>query len=524
MRLPGGILLAAFLTTATTAVAQTTDATAQAVRGLARADTAVVPDMTARGAVFSGSIDPDAYRIGPGDVFRVTVWGQVTRSDDIIVSPEGMFVTPLFGSIRVDDLTLAEARRRILEGMRRQLRNVQIDVQLARPRQFAVYRTGRVHEPGPVVASGLLRISDILPPTTLEDDASLRRIQVLHRDGTRETADVGLFLLTGDSAQDPWLRDGDVVNVPPASAFVYANGALARPGRYELGARDSVSTLVRMAGGLLPSAILDHALLMSWSSRERPDSLWLAVGGGSGPTLREGDRLYVYFLPSYHEQPEVALYGEIRRPGSYPIVEGVTRLSQLLEAGGGFLPTADLGAIRLIRPLTTHGERDAELDRLLRLSSDQLTPSEYEKLRTKLAEQREGYRVDWNRMNDHGRDLDLLLRNGDIVRVEKLVSSIRIDGEVLRPGILAYAPGYTVEDYVRRAGGYSRRAWRSRVRVTRAVTGQSLYAKDIIRIGPGDFVWVPEKPDRNLGRAGLNLVTTLASLATVAIAIASFHK
>ena len=134
---------------------------------------------------------------------------------------------------------------------------------------------------------------------------------------------------------------------------------------------------------------------------------------------------------------------------------------------------------------------------------------------------REDYRVDWTRLNNSPRDLDLLLRDGDIVRVERLVSSIRIDGEVRRPGILTFRPGLSIADYVRQAGGFTDRAWSGRIRVTRAVTGQTLPAKSVRALDPGDFVWVPERPDKSLLDYSRETLTALAQIATVVIGIRS---
>ena len=141
-------------------------------------------------------------------------------------------------------------------------------------------------------------------------------------------------------------------------------------------------------------------------------------------------------------------------------------------------------------------------------------------LRTKLAGQREDYRVDWRRLQGN-RDLDLLLRDGDVVRVERLVSSIRVDGEVRRPGILNYVSGKGVLDYVYQVGGFTDRAWRGKVRVTRSVTGQVLLARNVRALDPGDLIWVPEKPDVTAWEQSKEILTALAQVATVIIAIRS---
>jgi protein involved in polysaccharide export with SLBB domain len=121
-----------------------------------------------------------------------------------------------------------------------------------------------------------------------------------------------------------------------------------------------------------------------------------------------------------------------------------------------------------------------------------MTDSEYEILRTRLAERREDFRVDWDRVRESP-EVDIILRQGDIVRVDPLIASVRVDGEVRRPGIVTYDPDRTVDEYVELAGGYSKLASRSKVLITRAVTGQTLRARDVPSVSPADLIWVPEK-------------------------------
>jgi polysaccharide export outer membrane protein len=401
-----------------------------------------------------------------------------------------------------------------------------MELRLARPRTFRIYLTGQVKRPGPASANGACRVGDVLANEMFAEGASRRRIEVLHRDGSREPCDLELFLQTGDAAWNPWLQDGDVIQVPSATEFIHAEGAVARPGRYELGVRDSLRTLLRLSGDLLPSAEPGRALLVRFKDASTPESLWVNLDDvysrRQNPVLQDGERVYVYFIPQYHQQHEAEILGEVRRPGMYPIVEGRTRLSDLVAAAQGFQASADLSAIRVRRQSALAAEKDQELDRLLRLSRNDLTNTEYVVLRTKLAGLREDYRVDWSRLKG-SHELDLLLRDGDVVRVERPVSSIRVDGEVRRPGILNFSRGESVDDYVTQAGGYTNRAWRGKVRVTRAVTGQTLLARNVHALDPGDFVWVPEKPDITRWEQGREVLTALASVATVVIAIRSLR-
>jgi protein involved in polysaccharide export with SLBB domain len=472
----------------------------------------------------SGPVDPDVYVLGPGDVLLLNIWGRTSRSMPIEVGPEGTALIPGSAPLCVSGRTLSEVRADILRRMSLYYRGVSMDLRLARPRTFRVYLTGQVHRPGPVEASGTLRVGDVLTGALLLDGASRRRIDVLRADGTRASCDLELFLQTGDAGMNPWLRDGDVIQVPSATEFIYAQGAVARPGRYELGVRDSLRTLLRLSGDPLSSAVADRVLLVRFKDAFAPESLWVNLedvySRRQNPALEDGERMYVYFIPQYHQQHEAVIAGEIQRPGTYPIVEGRTRLSDLVSAADGFQASADLSAIRIHRRSALATEKDQELDRLLRLSRNELTASEYEVMRAKIAGLREDYRVDWTRLQS-SKDLDVLLRDGDVVRVERLVSSIRVDGEVRRPGILNYVRGESVEDYVAQVGGYTNRAWRGKVRVTRSVTGQTLLARNVHTLDPGDFVWVPERPDVTVWQQSREILTALAQAATIIIAVRS---
>lgn len=475
-----------------------------------------------------GPVDANLYVVGPGDLLQLLLWGKVSRTLPLEVGPEGNVLLPGAGTLVVSGETLTEVRAKVLARMRNEFRGVNMDLRLVRPRTFRVYLTGQVRQPGPIDATGVHRVADVLTPGMLLDDASQRRIEVLHRDGTRQIADLQLFLRAGDASGNPALRDGDVLNVPVATDWVYAEGALARPGRVELGMNDSLLTLFRMAGDPTPAADADRALLIRFPRPFQAESLWFSLGDAYGrvqnPQLKEGDRLYVYYIPQYHLQLEVGVVGEVARPGVYPITEGRHHLSDIVAAAGGFLAGADLSAIRVHRQSPNTGERDPELDRLLRLSRNDLTSTEYEIMRTRLASMKEYFRVDWNRLVANKTDLDLLMRSGDIIRVERLVPSIRVEGEVRRPGILGYQTGLETRDYVQRAGGYTDRAWSSRVRVTRAVTGQTLLARNVGTLDPGDIIWVPEKPDPNYGRTFQDFLLISAQIATIALAIVTIRR
>ncbi len=473
-----------------------------------------------------GAVDPEQYRVGPGDILQVSVWGGLSRNMTIEVGPEGTVQLPTAGTMKIDGMLLKQVRSEIIARLRSEFRGLSIDVRLLRPRRFVAYVTGQVEAPGSVPASGASRVADIVLLTEPLKNASLRNIEVIHRDGTREVADLELFLRTASQSLNPWVRDGDVLNVGSASKWVHVQGAVSRPGRYELGPNDSLRTLLQLGGGTVPAADLSRALLVRWLDSVRSESTWVNVeevrAGSFNPRLSNGDRFYVYFIPQYEVLNEATVLGEVMRPGIYPIQEGRDRITDVVRAAGGFLPGADLASIR-VRRENRRVQEDSELERLLRLSRRDLTNSEYEVLQTKLAGRRTEYRIDWARVQREP-DLDLLLLGGDIIQVDRVINSIRVDGQVRRPGILAYRPGLGLEDYVKASGGFSERAWRNKIRVTRSVTGQTFLAKDVSQLDPGDLIWVPEKADVTFWDQTRTVLTAAAQVATVILAFNSVNR
>ena len=119
-----------------------------------------------------GVVDPDQYRIGPGDQFVLWIWGPISRTLTLTVGPEGNVLIPDIGPVAVSGSSLRVARQLLLDRVRRMLRGVDADAQLSRLRTLRVYLSGQVTHPGPVLAMGTNRIVDVLADSLLGPGAS----------------------------------------------------------------------------------------------------------------------------------------------------------------------------------------------------------------------------------------------------------------------------------------------------------------------------------------------------------------
>lgn len=447
--------------------------------------------------VQAGVVDPKTYVLGPGDVLELALWGRLSRSVLLPVAPEGTIVLPSAGTFEVAGRTLAWAQERVMRGVAETYRGVRADLRLVQLRTFKVYVTGFVKTPGTVTVSPVTRASEAVATVGVEEGGSRRNIEVRRLDGKVQRLDLDRFHLLGDQAFDPNLVDGDVIVVPRAKENIQATGAVGRAGVFELAPNDSLSTLLRLASGPTPSAVRDRALLLRFRTSTEKESLWVDLDrlAESDVQLRGGDHLFVHGYSDYHVLFGASIVGEVVRSGTFPIQVGRDRLSDLVRWSGGFRPLANRSAIYLLRDPVGILEADPEFDRLARLTRSEMTESEYAKFQTKLSQRTNSFRIDWTRVQQEGADVDPLLQDRDIVRVDQLITTVRVEGEVRRPGYVDYVPGRSLKEYVELAGGLTDLASSRSIRVSRTVTGQVIPARNLKGVQPGDFIWVPERRD-----------------------------
>jgi protein involved in polysaccharide export with SLBB domain len=475
-------------------------------------------------APMSGPVDPAEYMVGPGDLLQVHLGGGVTRNWDVVVSPEGTLFVPSVGPIAVAGHSLLDVRKLVASRVGADYKGVAIDVSLTRPRVMLVNLVGETRRNGAIEVVATSRASEVLVDTLFGRRASTRNIEIRRSTPEGEQrlpVDLLRFWLTGQRRRDPLLRDGDVLYVPVATKSVSIDGAVGRPGFIELGPGDSLSTLFTLGGGPLNQAA-DEATLVRFRDATHTDTVTFRVSeviaGRFDLSLRDGDRAFVYFQPGFHQLESASILGEVRRPGAYPLTPGTTRISALVSAAGGFLPGADITTLRVFRSNPRAGDPDPELERLIGLSRKEMTASEYEVLRARLSVRREDFRVDWGRLQKES-ELDMTLRDGDVVRVDRILPSVRVEGEVRRPGLIQFEPGRKIDAYVKLAGGYTERASSNQVRVTRAVTGQTILGRDVGALEPGDLVWVPEHPEPQTWQNFQTLLLVLSQVAMVIVVV-----
>jgi protein involved in polysaccharide export with SLBB domain len=248
----------------------------------------------------------------------------------------------------------------------------------------------------------------------------------------------------------------------------------------------------------------------------------LDLSGGPGSRsdvqLEPGDRIIVRGTIDVRGDFNVDLKGEVKVPGTYPITQGHTRLSEVIRWAGGFTDLASLSSAKVLRQSFDKQEAfEEEVISKRGIVSTQDTVGYG--LETSLRVNRGAVTVDFEKLFAEGdSSQDVILRAEDQIVVPTRESTVYVFGQVASPGHIAYLEHKDLSYYVGKAGGYSGRANRGETKIVKAKTKQWLSPGDTM-IEPGDFVWVPPSPDRDFSYY-MTITSQAASILSVIIGVA----
>jgi polysaccharide biosynthesis/export protein len=234
------------------------------------------------------------YRLGAGDVVRITVYQNPDLTLEGRISEAGTLSYPLLGAVRLGGLTVPEAERRIADGLRQGnfVRQPQVSLLVAQVRGNQASVLGQVNRPGRFpIETADMRLSDLLATAGGVAPTGADIITVVGtRDGKpfrREIDMVNMF--RGANRQDDLvLFNGDVVYVERAP-MIYIYGEVQRPGAFRL-ERDMTVMQGLATGGGLTQRGTERGMRVH---RRGPDGKVQVLQPGMDERLRDGDVVYV---------------------------------------------------------------------------------------------------------------------------------------------------------------------------------------------------------------------------------------
>jgi polysaccharide export outer membrane protein len=343
------------------------------------------------------------------------------------------------------------------------------------------------------------------------------------------------------------------------SQIVRVSGRVRAEGEFPLEPGMTVSDLVRAGGGLDEQAFGGDAELARYEVRDGQTrrtevikvDLDRALAGDAAADilLAPFDLLVVKRVSEWTEQEVVTVEGEVRFPGVYPIKRGETMRSLIARAGGLTAMAYPQGSMftreylkererEQIRMLTDRMRQDlSSLALQSAQSGAQMATQASETLNIgqsllkdlQMAEPVGRLVIDLEKVlaAQPGLISDLVLRDGDHLRIPKMPQEVTVLGEVQNATSHLFIPSLTRDDYLRMSGGATRRADDKRIYVVRAsgsvdAGSGSRWFRSSSDMRPGDTIVVPLDAERMRPLPLWTAVSTI--LYNIAISVAAVNS
>ena len=289
---------------------------------------------------------PESYILGPGDELNVSIFSSIRLEESMVIQGDGS-VRIRDGNVKVSvgGLDKQTARIKLERAYRNEYRFSpnQFSLVVAAVRNIRVEVVGEVLSPGDLTVSAANGIINLIAAAGgMKDNGSVRNIKLFKRTGEVTNFDFYELLTNPDYRKDFALNDGDYILVPAASMLASIEGPVSRPHTYELLPGEGLFDLIEYAGGLAGNALLRSMKIERYEDDKRviKDVAYAErVKSGADYPLRNGDKVLVTEIRDVLEN-FVTVSGEVRSPGNYEYIEGLS-LKDIISLAG-IMPSTKL--------------------------------------------------------------------------------------------------------------------------------------------------------------------------------------
>ena len=389
---------------------------------------------------------PRDYVLGISDQLSINVWGASQTKYQLTIDKNGAITIPDVGPVYLAGLSFEKGQSliknrlmAIYSGMSGEYPNTWAEVSLGAVRSIKINVIGEINAPGtytlPSTASAFNALYLSGGPN---ENGSFREIRLIRDGVTFKTIDVYDFLINADPTANVQLREQDILFVPNYKTRVEIAGEIKRKGIFEIKTTETMSDLIRFAGGFGDKAYT-HALTVIRNNDREREVRSVADADFGKFALQNGDSIRADSILNRFSN-RVAIKGSVFHPGNYELTPGM-KLSDLIKKADGLREDAFMnrGLISRIREDYSPENISFDLKEVMKGSND------------------------------------ILLRKEDKVLISSIFQmrekrSVTIVGEVMRPDSLEYQDNMTLGDVIFKAGGFREQADISVVEVSRRLS------------------------------------------------------
>ncbi len=477
-----------------------------------------------------------SYVLDYGDVIEVQLIGNSDSEDTYTISRDGSILIPEIGKVNLSGLTFSDASNLIKNKVNDVFLATEALISLVDVRDVNVLVSGNSLNPGVYTLSGN---SNILHAVSVSGGinkyGSYREINLVRNNQIIETLDVYDLLIAGKYNLKKRLQTGDIIFVEPLKNIVTIDGAVKRPGKYELKENQNLIDAISYSNGLSKEADQKYINLQRILDGKIKSIPITNISQFESLQVKDGDHIFI----RKHSFRNVDIDGAVLKPGRYVMVEGET-VADLIKKAGGYTKNAyPFGAV-------FENENALEINK----KSKEILYQEFLDNIIALSEQNPTGDTDFGSIIALTRDIknsmpsgrividlsdenySVPLSNNDKLLIPEKVNHIYIYGEVSSEGTIEFNRKQDVDFYVRQSGGYKKYADKEAIYILqpngntlRYETKRSLFASQPldIQIYPGSIIYVPRKLD-NSAFQRLSAQAYVSILGNLGIALASLSS
>jgi len=216
--------------------------------------------------IIETQIDPETYILGPGDKIGLSIITSSNMAYILTIIPSGALWIPDIGQIHISGNNIPDAEIKVAKYIHEnRFKIADISLVLLNIRQFKIQVIGAVNSPGFINVSSIERLTDAirklggLHKLADEDNISIQRVN-----SEEFNCSLKLFQLNGNLANNPILKEGDVIRVAYKSEYskelkasithkqslVFVTGFVLRPSGHKFLPGYSVNDYIAMSGGV----------------------------------------------------------------------------------------------------------------------------------------------------------------------------------------------------------------------------------------------------------------------------------
>ncbi|MCR6577140.1 polysaccharide biosynthesis/export family protein [Campylobacter insulaenigrae] len=448
--------------------------------------------------------NPD-YKLTVGDRINVKIWGAVEFIQTLTVDSQGNIFIPKVGAINllgVKNSALVSVITKAINKIYKS--NVYVYADMDIYQNVSVFVTGNVNQPGlyqGLSSDSIIQYIDKAKGINLEY-GSFREIEILRDNQVIKKIDLYDFLLKGELGLFPF-RMGDVILVGSVKDYVFVNGDVQKPFRFEL--NQDIKTLADIANIAGAKPIVTNAVVKSYRADHRLQIDAYAKKDFSEVILHAGDE--IEFRPDYTAQNiNIQIEGEHNGLHSIVVKKGTT-LADVVDMISAN-PQSNMQALQIFRKSVAATQKQLINAQLKELETLALTSSsvnaEQASIRATQAKTILDFIERAKKVEPKGQIVidsvkaykAVVLEDGDIINIPSKNNIVLVQGEVSIPGAFVYINKEKLRYYINLAGGYSDRADVSRVLIINANGKATKYnGRSSADIKPGDSVLVLPKVD-----------------------------